>query len=81
MRMSDQRGQFIDPDFDGRFKECETCAGRAGSPTLCAGCLHNRDLIAVLQHANHRLHARLEAAVLANTIRHQEEQERHASPR
>jgi hypothetical protein len=27
------------------FKECETCAAKAGSPYLCKGCLHNRTLI------------------------------------
>ena len=24
------------------FMECDTCRAKAGSPTLCNGCLHNR---------------------------------------
>lgn len=27
------------------FLECDTCRAKPGSPTLCAGCLHNRALI------------------------------------
>ena len=27
------------------FKECETCAAKPGSPTLCSGCLANRATI------------------------------------
>lgn len=27
------------------FQECESCAGKPGSPDLCAGCLHNRRVI------------------------------------
>jgi hypothetical protein len=27
------------------FKECESCAAKPGSPTLCAACLHNRTTI------------------------------------
>jgi hypothetical protein len=28
-----------------RFMECDTCRAKSGSPTLCAGCLHNREVI------------------------------------
>jgi hypothetical protein len=24
------------------FRECDTCAAKTGSPTLCGGCIHNR---------------------------------------
>lgn len=27
------------------FRECDTCRKKAGMPTLCAGCLHNRSVI------------------------------------
>lgn len=27
------------------FMECDTCRAKAGSPILCKGCLHNRDVI------------------------------------
>jgi hypothetical protein len=27
------------------FMECDTCRAKPGTPTLCAGCLHNRSLI------------------------------------
>ncbi len=27
------------------FRECDTCAAKAGSPRLCSGCLHNRATI------------------------------------
>lgn len=30
------------------FVECDTCAAKPGSPTLCRGCLANRTLIAYL---------------------------------
>lgn len=32
------------PDPD-KFMECDSCRAKAGSPHLCKGCLHNRDLI------------------------------------
>ncbi len=35
--------------FTDDFMECETCAAKLGSPTLCAGCLANRVLISSLQ--------------------------------
>jgi len=31
------------------FKECNTCASKAGTPPLCAPCLHNRQLICALK--------------------------------
>lgn len=33
----------------GAFQECESCKAKPGTPTLCAGCLHNRQLIATYQ--------------------------------
>lgn len=33
------------------FKECDDCAKEPGVPVLCAGCLHNRDAIAMLTAA------------------------------
>jgi hypothetical protein len=33
------------------FKECDTCRAKPGAPTLCAGCLHNRRVIAQLKNA------------------------------
>ncbi len=27
------------------FKECDTCAALPGTPPLCSGCLHNRNVI------------------------------------
>jgi hypothetical protein len=30
---------------DVRFKECEPCSKKPGSPVLCPSCLHNRQLI------------------------------------
>jgi hypothetical protein len=32
-----------------QFIECDTCKAKPGSPTLCAGCINNRRLIAHLQ--------------------------------
>jgi hypothetical protein len=31
------------------FQECDSCAAKPGSQTLCRGCLHNRELISLLQ--------------------------------
>jgi hypothetical protein len=31
-----------------QFMECDACRAKAGSPTLCAGCLHNRRVIGQL---------------------------------
>lgn len=28
------------------FVECDTCKAKPGSPLLCAGCIHNRKVIA-----------------------------------
>lgn len=35
-----------------RFMECDACAAKPGSPTLCAGCLHNRDVISAYNQAS-----------------------------
>lgn len=37
---------------NGEFKECTACAAKLGTPTLCAGCIHNRAIIATLSGAN-----------------------------
>lgn len=34
-------GEHINNDF----MECDTCRAKLGTPTLCSGCLHNRDII------------------------------------
>ncbi len=31
-----------------KFIECDTCRAKPGSPPLCYGCLHNRDIIGKL---------------------------------
>ena len=31
--------------IDNTFRECDTCSAKPGSPVLCAGCLHNREVI------------------------------------
>jgi hypothetical protein len=33
------------------FMECDTCRAKSGSPTLCRGCLWNRQLIELLIEA------------------------------
>lgn len=30
---------------DLKFTECDACSAKPGSPTLCLGCLHNRNVI------------------------------------
>jgi hypothetical protein len=37
------------------FVECETCAAKPGSPTLCGPCLNNRALISQLEGDEKRL--------------------------
>ena len=32
-----------------KFIECDTCRAKPGSPTLCRGCLHNREIIEAYQ--------------------------------
>jgi hypothetical protein len=34
------------------FMECDTCRAKPGSPTLCHGCLHNRDVISQYRRAS-----------------------------
>jgi hypothetical protein len=44
------RRLYIAPEekiFD--FMECDTCRAKPGTPNLCAGCLHNRQMIWELQ--------------------------------
>lgn len=45
------------------FIECDTCRAKPGSPTLCWGCLHNRQLISWQQGKIVELEGRLEAAL------------------
>lgn len=33
------------------YSECDVCASKPGSPTLCAACIHNRSLVFLLQKA------------------------------
>lgn len=44
------------------FKECASCAKKAGSPTLCESCLHNRRVVNELQEEIERLNRMLESA-------------------
>jgi len=37
--------------FKAEFQECPTCRAKAGTPTLCDSCVHNRRLIGALQNA------------------------------
>ena len=37
--------------YEGDFMECDSCRAKPGSPILCRGCLHNRDVIYTLQKA------------------------------
>lgn len=39
-----QRRMYLAPEAP-RFMECDACRAKPGLPPLCAGCLHNRDLI------------------------------------
>lgn len=34
--------------LNGEFVECDSCASKGGSPSLCAGCLANRYVIGLL---------------------------------
>lgn len=42
--------EILYPPNPKEFMECDTCRAKAGSPTLCQGCLHNRTLIEKLNH-------------------------------
>ncbi len=35
----------LNPPDPNAFMECDTCRKKPGSPELCKGCLHNRELI------------------------------------
>lgn len=39
-----QRRMYLAPEAP-RFMQCDACRAKPGLPPLCAGCLHNRDLI------------------------------------
>lgn len=41
-----QDGSHSEKDVSkSEFKECDTCKSKPGSPVLCDGCLHNREVI------------------------------------
>lgn len=42
--------------IDIEFVECDTCRAKLGSPTLCGGCLKNRQIInAFREYINNKL--------------------------
>ena len=41
------------------FIECDTCKVKPGSPTLCAGCLNNRQAISALSKAREEERSRI----------------------
>ena len=41
-----------------RFRECETCAAKPGSPELCVGCIINRNTIELLHDELDEFHGR-----------------------
>lgn len=45
------------------FMECDTCRAKAGSPVLCRGCLHNRDLISKLTAMPHKKKSKKEGVL------------------
>jgi hypothetical protein len=44
-RPDDEKHWFESDDLPLRFRECDTCASKSGTPILCKGCLHNRAVI------------------------------------
>ena len=40
---------------DLEFHECESCAKKPGTPVLCGGCLHNREVIGKANRKINRL--------------------------
>lgn len=44
-RPDDDKHWFERDDLPLEFRECDTCADGSGSPCLCKGCLHNREVI------------------------------------
>ena len=41
----------IEDRMRARFVECDSCRAKPGSPLLCAGCIHNREVISFLKGA------------------------------
>lgn len=39
------------PNARLEFMECDTCRAKPGSPPLCRGCLHNRNVIGAFNQA------------------------------
>lgn len=48
------RSRPVEPEAFGGFMECDTCRAKPGSPPLCAGCLHNREVINAYERKNHQ---------------------------
>ena len=46
--------------MENEFKECESCAKKPGSPTLCGSCLHNRSLVTKLKQEKFKFEKTLE---------------------
>lgn len=44
-KVDKQVHEILNPPSPNDFLECDTCRAKAGSPVLCRGCLHNRDLV------------------------------------
>jgi len=44
----------VRPDAEPEFMECDTCRAKPGSPYLCVGCLHNREVINNLKKAGEK---------------------------
>lgn len=51
--------QPIRPAVPGEFVECDVDNAKPGSPYLCSGCLHNRQVIADLKKSLERAKAEL----------------------
>jgi len=52
--MTDATRGFIVLPSKTSFVECDTCKAKPGTPTLCNGCLTNRNTIAVFEEERHR---------------------------
>ncbi len=59
----------------GKYAECATCSAKPGAPTLCAACLHNREMVGRLERERdearaevERLRAQVEARVAFSDV-------------
>lgn len=48
----DKNFTFQHPHYKDDFMECDSCRAKPGSPILCDGCLHNREVIGKLRRQN-----------------------------